>query len=48
MQQILEAKLEMLSVGYFKRITKEKLSFKMVIMGVSIFDVKVERPMENQ
>lgn len=48
MEQILEAKLGMLSVGYLKIITKDKLSSKMVIMGVSIFDVKVERPMENQ
>jgi hypothetical protein len=36
-----------LSVGYFKRIIEEMLPSKMVIMGVSIFDVKMERPLKD-
>ncbi len=48
MKQILEEKLGMLNADYLEMIAKEMLSFRMVIMGTSTFDVKMERFMEDQ
>jgi len=48
MEQILEEELGTLSECYLKRIVEEMLPSRMVVMGTSIFDVKVERPMDNQ
>lgn len=42
MEQILEEKLGMSNVGYIEMIAKEMLPFRMVIMGTSTFDVKME------
>jgi hypothetical protein len=47
MEQISEGELGMLSLRYFMRIAKEMLPSRMVVMGASIFDVNVEKPMEN-
>jgi hypothetical protein len=48
MEQILEEKLRMLNAGYLEMIVKEMLPFRMVIMGTSTFDVKMEKLMEDQ
>jgi hypothetical protein len=48
MEQILEKELGTLSECNLKRIVEKMLPSKMVVMGTSIFDVKVERPMVNQ
>lgn len=48
MEQILEEELGTLSECYLKRIVEEMLPYRMEVMGTSIFDVKVERPMDNQ
>ncbi len=48
MEQILEEELGTLSECYLKRIVEEMLPYSMEVMGTSIFDVKVERPMDNQ
>jgi hypothetical protein len=48
MEQILEEELGTLNECYFKKIVEEMLPSRMVVMGTSIFDVKVERPMDNQ
>jgi hypothetical protein len=47
MEQILEEELGTLSECYLKRIVEEMLPCRMVVMGTSIFDVKVERPMDS-
>jgi hypothetical protein len=48
MEQILEEKLGALSVDYLKTITEEMLPSRMVIMGTSTSDVKMEKPIEDQ
>jgi len=45
MEQILEEKLGTLSVGYMERTTKEVLPSRIIAVGASIPDIKIERPM---
>jgi len=45
MEQILEEKLGALSVGYMERTTKEVLPSRIIAVGTSIPDIKMERPM---
>jgi hypothetical protein len=40
--------METLSAGYLERTTKEVLSFRMVVVDTSIFNVKMERPLKDQ
>jgi hypothetical protein len=44
----MKKKLGMLNVGYVKRTIEEMLSPKMVIRGASAFNVKMERPLEDE
>jgi hypothetical protein len=43
----LEEELEALSVDYLKRIIEEMLPSRMVAMGISIFVVKMEKPIKD-
>jgi hypothetical protein len=47
MEQILEEELETLNVNYLEKTTKEVLPSWMIIMGISINVVKMERPLED-
>jgi len=47
MEQIMEEKLGALSANYLE-IAEEMLPSRMVIMGTSTSDVKMEKPMEDQ
>jgi hypothetical protein len=48
MEQILEEKLGVLSAIYLEMIIKEMLPSRMVIMGTSTSNVKMDKPMEDQ
>lgn len=48
MEQIIKEKLWALNACYLEMITKEMLPSRMVIMGLSISNVKMEKPMEDQ
>ncbi len=37
-----------LTVGYMERTTKEVLPSRIIAVGVSILDIKMERPMGDQ
>jgi hypothetical protein len=48
MEQIIKEKLGKLSASYLEMIAKEMVPSRMVIVGTSTSDVKMERPMEDQ
>jgi hypothetical protein len=45
MEQILEEELEALSASYHERTTKEILPSQTIVVGTSIFTIKMERPL---
>jgi hypothetical protein len=48
MEQILEEELGALSACYMERTTKDVLPSRIIVVGASKLDIKMERPMGDQ